>query len=151
VAEHVYQTAFIAFVMSRLEPKVDALRLINMCLVHDLPEARTGDLNYVQKKYVTADETSALSDTIKDLPFGDEIAELIEEFKNGQTLEAQLARDADQLALMVDLKSLQDVGYHTPPTWLPHVNQRLHTPVGQQLAVSLLGVDWDSWWRKLFC
>ena len=44
VAEHTFSTAMIAFVMSKLEQDVDALRLISMCLVHDLPEARIGDL-----------------------------------------------------------------------------------------------------------
>ena len=61
VAEHVYTTTFIAFVLSFLDTQVDARRLISMCLVHDLPEARTGDLNYVQKHYVQANETEALT------------------------------------------------------------------------------------------
>ena len=51
VAEHSFSVSFIAFVMSQIEPDVDAFKLIAMCLVHDLPEAKTGDLNYVQKKY----------------------------------------------------------------------------------------------------
>lgn len=54
VAEHSYITSFIAFVMTALVPEVDARRLITMCLIHDLWEARTGDLNYLQKKYITA-------------------------------------------------------------------------------------------------
>ena len=52
VAEHVYSTTFIAYVMSRLNPEVDGLKLISMCIVHDLAEARIGDLNSVQKAYV---------------------------------------------------------------------------------------------------
>ena len=44
IAEHSFCTTFIAYVMSQLEPTVDALKLTTMCLVHDLPEARTGDL-----------------------------------------------------------------------------------------------------------
>jgi putative hydrolases of HD superfamily len=150
VAEHVYQTAFIAFLMSRLVPLANTERLISMCLLHDFPEARTGDLNYVQKAYVSADETKALADSARDLPFAADITDLINEFKAGQSLEARLARDADQLALMVDLKSLNDIGYQTPQTWLPHVQERLQTDVGRQLAEALLGVNWDSWWRKLF-
>ncbi|MEZ4602464.1 MAG: HD domain-containing protein [Desulfobacterales bacterium] len=56
VAEHSFCATFIAYVMAMMEPEADSLRLISMCLVHDLPEARTGDHNYVQKKYVTIDE-----------------------------------------------------------------------------------------------
>ncbi len=150
VAEHVYQTTFIAFLMSRLTPLVDSGRLISMCLVHDLPEARTGDLNYVQKPYVRADETTALADSLRDVSFAADITDLINEFKAGESLEARMAHDADQLALMVDLKSLNDIGYQTPRTWLPNVQERLKTPVGKQLAESLLSVNWDSWWKKLF-
>lgn len=150
VAEHTYVTMFIAFVMAQLEPKADAERLITMCLLHDLPEARTGDLNYVQKAYVTANDDHAVSDAFKDLPFGSNMKTMITEFNTGETLEARLAHDADQLALIIDLKSLKDVGHQGPQTWLPHVEKRLNTPLGQKLADALLSEDWDGWWRKIF-
>lgn len=151
VAEHVYSTMFIAFVLAQLEPKADSHRLITMCLLHDLPEARTGDLNYVQKNYTTADEGHAMADAFKDLPFGPKMENLITEFRAGESLEAILAHDADQLALIIDLKSLKDVGHQTPQTWLPHVQKRLKTPQGQQVAQAIMNEEWDGWWRKLFC
>jgi putative hydrolase of HD superfamily len=151
VAEHVYATTFIAFVFTFLDTQVDARRLICMCLVHDLPEARTGDLNYVQKQYVKTNESKAMADTLKDIPFASTISELIDEFNAGNTLEAKLARDADQLALIIDLKSLRDIGYRPPDNWLPHVENRLQTTLGKQLAKAVLGEERDGWWRKLFC
>ena len=151
VAEHVYTTTFIAFVFSFLDKQVDAHRLITMCLVHDLPESRIGDLNYVQKQYVQANESKAIADTLADIPFGPTIRELVDEFNAGNTLEAKLAHDADQLALIIDLKSLQDIGYRPPDTWLPHVENRLQTAVAKQLAKAVLGAERDGWWRKLFC
>jgi len=48
---------------------VDALKLISMCLVHDLPEARIGDLNSVHKAYVEPDEPRAVADMVRALPF----------------------------------------------------------------------------------
>ena len=33
-----------------------------MCFVHELPEARTGDMNYVNKKYVTVNEEKAVQE-----------------------------------------------------------------------------------------
>ncbi len=151
VAEHVYTAMFIGYVLGQLEPKANAHRLTTMCLLHDLPEARTGDLNYVQKKYAAANEEQAISDAFQDLPFGQDMENIITEYNAGETLESQLAHDADQLALIIDLKSLKDVGHQTPQTWLPHVRKRLKTPLGQQLAEALLNEDWDGWWRKLFC
>ena len=151
VAEHVYCTIFIAFVLSQLEPRADARRLLTMCLLHDLPEARIGDLNYVQKAYVQADEGLALSHSLDGLAFGDNVRAMLDEFNAGQTLEARLAHDADQLALVCDLTVLRGVGYTTPRTWLPHVLERLKTETGRQLAKALSEQPHDAWWRKLFC
>ena len=146
VAEHSFSISFIAFVMSQMEPNVDALKLIAMCLVHDLPEAKTGDLNYVQKKYVTADENKAVEDITRDLPFGSSLADLLYEFNSGQSVEAKLARDADQLALILDLKALSDIGYNPPKKWLPFALKRLETKTGQDLAESIMKTEWDAWW-----
>ena len=148
VAEHSFSVSFIAFVMSQIEPDVDALKLIAMSLVHDLPEAKTGDLNYVQKKYVTADENKAVNDIIRNLPFGTKIRDLIEEFNACRSIESKLAHDADQLALILDLKSLSDIGYEPPKKWLPYALKRLKTKTGQTLAESIMQTEWDAWWLE---
>ena len=148
VADHSFSAAFIAFVMSRMQPQVNALRLITMSLVHDLTEARIGDLNSVQKEYVTADEAKALGDTVSEIPFGDFLAELIDEYQANQTPEARLAHDADQLALILDLKALSDLGSQSPSKWLPPVVQRLRTEIGKQLAEEVLETEWDEWWLR---
>lgn len=146
VAEHSFCTAFIAFVMSQMDPRADGARLVNMCLIHDLPEALIGDLNYVQKKYVVADEKAAVTDSIQGLPFGAALADLLDEFNSGQTHEARLARDADQLAFVLELKSLLDRGFGAAEKWLPHVIDRLQTETGKQMAESIMNSEWDEWW-----
>jgi putative hydrolase of HD superfamily len=148
VAEHSFSVSFIAFVMSQIEPDVDAFKLIAMSLVHDLPEAKTGDLNYVQKKYVAADEPKAVRHIIRDLPFGTKIGELIEEFNDCRSVESKLAHDADQLALILDLKSLSDIGYEPPKKWLPFALKRLQTKTGRALAESIMQTEWDAWWLE---
>lgn len=146
VAEHAFITTFIAYVMAQITPEVDALRLISMCLVHDLPEARIGDLNYVQKKYVTADEQKAVDDATRELPFGPSLADLIEDFNENSSPEAQLAHDADQLAFILELKALSDNGHPPPEKWLPFVKQRLVTETGKKLAETIVETDCDEWW-----
>ena len=148
VAEHSFGTAFIAYVISQIEPDVDALRLISMCLVHDLTEAKIGDLNYVQKKYVTADENKALADITANLPFGSDLADLITEFNEGLSLEAKLARDADHLAFILELKTLADIGYNPPNKWLPFALKRLQTKTGKALAQNIMETAWDAWWLE---
>ena len=150
VAEHSFIITFIAFLMSEIEPDLDSKKLITMCLVHDLPEARTGDMNYVQKEYVKVNERKAIEDLTREIPFDTSIADLIEEFNQGITRESLLARDADQIALILDLKSLADIGYTTPEKWMPHVTGRLKTETGKKIAESICHTPWDNWWMKLF-
>ena len=146
IAEHSYSTTFIAYVMSQLEPGIDALKLISMCLVHDLPEARIGDLNTVHKSYVTANEVKAVKDMTAGLPFGPSIANLIDEFNEGSSPEAEMAHDADQLALILELKALLDIGYAPPDKWLPPVLKRLKTDVAKRIARSIMRTNRDDWW-----
>jgi len=146
VAEHSFSITFIAYIMSKMTTGIDALRMISMCIVHDLPEARTGDLNYVQKKYVTPDEKKAVNDTVKNLPFGESIADLIREFNKCKTEEAMLAHDADQISFILELKTLSDIGYVAPKKWLNTVLQRLKTETGKQIAESIMKTEWDAWW-----
>jgi len=146
VAEHSYSTAFIAYVMSQLEPEVDALKLISMCLIHDLPEARVGDLNTVHKQYVAADETRALEDATRGLPFGRNIKDLMHEYNQALTTEAKLAHDADQLALILELKDLMDIGYTPPNSWIENVINRVATETGQKIASAIMQTQRDHWW-----
>lgn len=148
VAEHSFSTAMIAYLLTEIEPDADPLRLITMCLVHDLPESRIGDLNYLQKHYVTADESAAIKDFSDDLPLGKTISDLLAEFNRGESLEARLAGDADQLALIVELKALSDIGFKPPQKWLPYVMDRLKTSAGKTLAQEIVRTDWDEWWLK---
>ena len=149
VAEHCFSTTFIGYVISQLESGVDALRLISMCLIHDLPEARIGDLNTVHKQYVAADESRALDDTVQGLAFGRNLKELINEYNEGKSREAQLAHDADQLALILELKDLMDIGYKPPNSWIENVIDRVKTETGRKIARAVMDTRRDDWWLKL--
>lgn len=146
IAEHSFSVIFIAYVMSQLEPTVDALKLTTMCLVHDLPEARIGDLNTVNKTYVTANEAKAVKDTTAGLPFGSSIADLINEFNEDRSPEAKMAHDADQLSLILELKYLSDIGYAPPDKWLPSVLNRLKTEIAKKIAQGIMETHRDDWW-----
>ncbi len=150
VAEHTFCVMCVAWVLAQQTPEADSGHLMAMCLFHDLPEARMGDLNAVQKQYVTADEGLAVDHLIKNLPFGTAIKDLIDEFNTCETIEARLANDADQLAFLLDLKSLSDMGYATPKKWTGQVRARLHTDAGIELSEKISQTQWDGWWQKIF-
>ena len=148
IAEHSFTTAFICFSMARLETGVDREKLVAMALVHGIPEARTGDHNYVNKKYNTMDEPLAVDHLTTGVPFGSDIRALIDEFNRGETREAKLAKDADQLSFILELKKLKDTGAVSPDEWLPYVLGRLKTSTGKKIAEDILNTRWDAWWTR---
>jgi putative hydrolase of HD superfamily len=146
VAEHISQTMFIGYVLCKLEAGADENKVMKMCLFHDLPEARTGDMNYVNKKYVTVDEKKAIDDLTENLFFGGEVRDTLDEFNGGKTREARLAHDADQLALLIQLKESDDLGNKYSQDWIAFVLKRLCTEAGKQMARSILETDSTDWW-----
>jgi len=148
VAEHAFRVSFIGYVLARLEKDIDEARLIKMCLFHDLHEARTGDLNYMNKKYVTVDEEKAVRDLSRTLPFGDDLEETLEEFNKAESKEALLANDADQLDLILMLKENKDLGNKYADEWIRFALKRLKTETAKKLAKTILETDSTLWWFK---
>jgi putative hydrolase of HD superfamily len=146
VAEHSFRVALIGFVLARLAEDVDADHLIQLCLFHDLPEARTGDLNYVQRQYTAADTDRAVEDLAATVPFGDEVAALIREFEARETRASLLANDADQLEILLVLKEQADLGHPRAGAWLEAVAERLQTEEARLLADEIRRTRYDAWW-----
>jgi putative hydrolases of HD superfamily len=148
VAEHSLRTAIIGYTLARLSDNLKTDRVVLMCLFHDLVEARTGDLNYVNKRYVKADEDLAVRDMTASLPFGQEIRELTDEFNRRTTPEAASANDADQIEMILQLKELGDLGNRYAQDWISTAMRRLRTEGGKRLARSILNTDFSAWWFK---
>ena len=148
VADHTCRTLYIAYVLGQMVEGADLGLLLKMCLFHDLPETRTGDLNYVNKKYVVADENKTLREMAERLPFGEEIASLITTFNARETLESRLANDADQLDLLFHLKEQADIGNPRAEPWIEVALERLLTEPARQLARLALETDSTDWWLR---
>ena len=146
VAEHIFRASLIGYTLARLDGQVDAGRVLLLCLFHDVPEARTGDLNYVNKKYVRADEGKAVEDLARTLPFGDDYRALHDEFTAKRTRAALLAHDADQLEMILALKEHKDLGNRYADEWYPFSVQRLQTEVAKRLAETIWTTDSSRWW-----
>jgi putative hydrolases of HD superfamily len=146
VAEHSYRTTLIGYTLARLCPEADAFKVVCLCLFHDVPEARTGDLNYVNKQYVEVREREAVADLAQTLPFGEEFQKLLEEYRTQESLEAKLAHDADQLDLILSLKEQNDLGNSYARRWIHFARKRLITDIGSGLARQILETDSTDWW-----
>ncbi len=146
VADHSFRTAVIGYVLASKHPDADRNKVISMCLFHDFPEARTGDHNYVNKKYVFSDEEKAMKDQLNGLEFGDEIMALINEFNTVSSLEARLAKDADQLDLIMELKEQLDLGNSNARDWLFFAEKRLVTETAKKMSAEILKTESSEWW-----
>jgi len=148
VAEHILRAIFIGYTLCKLEKDADELKVLRMCLVHDLPEARTGDMNYVSKKYVRVDEGKAVRELTETLFFGGEIKALIDEFNGMETKESLIVHDADQLALILQLKEYGDLGNRYSREWIKFARKRLHTATAKKMVGTILKTDSTQWWFK---
>lgn len=146
VADHSHRTTVIAFSLARMSEDVDVLRCVLMALFHDLPEARISDLNYMNQKYVQADESRAVTDMVENLPFGNEIRDLIQEFRAQETPCAILARDADHLEMILQLKEHHDHGNPQAMAWLDSALKRLKTDVAKTCAKEIMKTRASDWW-----
>jgi putative hydrolase of HD superfamily len=146
VADHCFRTAVIGYALACREPSADRNKVVLMCLFHDFPEARTGDHNYMNKRYVKTDEEHALRDMTEGLGFGPEIMELATEFNRCHTLEARISKDADQLDLILELKEQLDVGNPNAADWITYAMKRLGTEGARAAALDILETHSTHWW-----
>jgi putative hydrolase of HD superfamily len=146
VAEHLNRVVYIGYVLCKMVEGADSSKVMQMCLFHDLAEARTSDLNYVHQKYAKADEAKALADIAQNLPFGKEVQGLVEERNIGESMEAKLAKDADRLEWLLSLKEQVDIGNARAKAWLDSAFKRIETEEAKRLAENILSIDSDHWW-----
>ncbi len=148
VAEHILRALFVGYTLCKMDSSLDEKRVLKMCLFHDLPEARTGDMNYVNKKYVDVNEEKAVRESTEGIFFGGDIKAAIDEFNKKETKEALIALDADQLALILQLKEYEDLGNKYAKEWISYALQRLNTKDAKELAEKIIKTDFSSWWFK---
>jgi putative hydrolase of HD superfamily len=145
VAEHSFRTAMIGYILAR-RTGADVARTVFMCLFHDVHEARIGDFNYVNRIYNTCNPVLALTHALEGTGLRVEVLDLWHELEKGETLEARLAEDADQLDFIANLKGEVDLGNPYAAKWLTHALQRLKTDAARELAQAVQSTDQSDWW-----
>lgn len=146
VAEHLNRAAYIGYSLAQLAGDVDVGKVVQMCMFHDISEARISDLNYVHQKYTERLEEKAHDDLVASLPFGGEVKKLIDEYEERKTKEAKITKDADNLEFLLSLKEQVDIGNERARTWIPPLMGRFLTDEARQLAEVIIDTDSDRWW-----
>ena len=145
VAEHSHRTAVIGYALAK-KTGADAARTVLLCLFHDVPEARTGDFNYVNRLYDTSREREALQDAVTGTGLEEDVLDIWDEHSAKASTESILAHDADQLDLILNLKRESDLGNRYADTWLKSAVQRLRSDIAKDLAQTILKTDHTDWW-----
>ncbi len=104
VSEHAFHTSFLAWALAAEEPELDRARVVELALVHDLAEARTGDLPRTAARYFPAGakaqaERSAARDLLA--PLGERADALVAEYQGRETREARFVATCDKLQLLI--------------------------------------------------
>jgi 5'-deoxynucleotidase YfbR-like HD superfamily hydrolase len=120
VAAHSFGVTFIAMLLAdraKLRGRqVDIERLLRMALIHDLTEARTGDLPSTIKRYFDEStlkpvEERAAQEMLMELgPLGDSYLELFRDYERRESLESRLVKAADKLDLLLQASEYEKGG-----------------------------------------
>ena len=147
VAEHSWRTSLIATIIAKLEG-ADPAQAACLAAWHDTQESRTGDVNYVGKKYAPAGDPEAVtSDQTAGMPevLASAVRELVAEYEAGESPEAICARDADKLERLLQGIEYKAQGYENAQRWIDNSRGRLVTETANRLADELLSqgpIDW---------
>jgi putative hydrolase of HD superfamily len=156
IATHSYRVSLIAWFLAKLE-KVDPYKTMMMAFLHDVKEVRSGDHNYIHKKYVKIFENEITKDQLGDLPFAD-LIEFTNEFEERKSKEAIIAKDADLIDQILLLKEYSHQGNREAEIWLngkgiddENVQYKsLKTISAQKLGKEILSGKVSEWWENIW-
>jgi putative hydrolase of HD superfamily len=146
IAEHSFRVGMVGMALAAIEG-ADVGHTAAMCLLHDAHETRIGDVPSVGRAYVTTAAPEAVSShQTAGMPDAAAKAfqELTAEFEAGQTIEAQVARDADKLETLLQAVEYQAQGHDTT-AWQETSIAALRTEAAKQLAQAITATD-PQWW-----
>ncbi|MCB1035248.1 MAG: HD domain-containing protein [Acidobacteria bacterium] len=113
VAEHSWHVAFLVWLLGSREPDLDLGRALQLALLHDLAEARIGDLPQTVARYFSEGakmeaERAAIAEMLAPLPQASR--DLYDEYTARSTKEARFVKVCDKLQLMIKVLAYQRWG-----------------------------------------
>lgn len=150
VAEHTFRTAIIGMLLAMLEG-ADPARTALMCLLHDVPEIRIGDIPSVGKKYLAIrDDVDVAGDQVRNLPppLARLIHEISLEYRARESHEARLAKDADRVECLTQALEYVAAGHTGAGSWIESTAETIESPSARSLGHALRERDPTAWWRR---
>ena len=157
IATHSYRVALIGWFLAKME-KADPYKVAMMCMMHDMGEVRTGDHNWIHKRYVKIFEDEIRKEQLGTLPFSD-LKDLADEYEERKSKEAIIAKDADMLDQIFLLREYVWQGNKEAQIWLEgkpskekteEKRNRFKTGSAKILCDIAMKEDPSSWWNNLW-
>ncbi len=157
IASHSFRVAIMGFLLAKMEG-VDPYKVSAMCLMHDLGEIRSGDQNWLHKRYVKVFEDEIVEDQLGGLPFQD-LKEITTEYHARESREAIVAKDADLLDQVLLLKEYEHQGNKEATLWLYGKNDdesenkqllMLRTESAKKIGKNILSMSPSEWWKGVW-
>lgn len=137
VAEHSFRTALLAYIIAKGEGlgEKKAKDAMLLALLHDIHEARIGDLHKLAKKYAKLDDERAIAESLG--PLKKEV---------GKTRNPELetvVKDADLLEMFFQAKEYSDQGNSYAKLWLSP--KKLKTGSARKIYARMVRRDSRGW------
>ena len=151
IASHSHRVALIGWFLAHME-KADPYKVTMMCLLHDIAEARSGDHNWVHKKYVKIFEGEIMEDQLKSLPDGGGLYSLAAEYGKRESREAKIAKDADLVDQILLLKEYMHQGNKEAAKWLAGKKdgKGMYTQSARALTKEIYDQEPGEWWEDIW-
>src|SRR3989344_2661003 len=163
IASHSYRVSIIGWFLAKME-KADPYKTVMMCLLHDTGETRTGDHNWVHKRYVKEFNEQSDAEQLGSLPYKD-LENLVYEYTKRKSRESILAKDADRLDQILLLREYEWQGNKEASVWLKSKdklkskgkNKNTHYYIDQlksrsakKLGIAIYNEIPSDWWNNLW-
>ena len=123
VADHCYRVSLLSMILADLLKahgvRLDAEKVMRMALLHEVAEARIGDIPFPALEYIPEDAKEHGEKAAVESMFGrfgdvgEKYIEIWEEFESNTSVEGQLVRAADKLELMIQAYEYEKIGYRS--------------------------------------
>lgn len=116
VAEHEFSVLWTSMTLAKMEEcrdssiKIDYELMLEMVIVHDIPESRCMDVDYMSRQYVDRDENKAFFDMTENVIFMERLLKAYELYKKRECIEAKIVKDADNLDVELECREQRFTG-----------------------------------------
>lgn len=150
IASHSHRVSVIGYFLAKSEG-VDIGKVLTMCIFHDIGESRSGDQNWVHKKYVKVFEDEILNDQLKDITKDNSLFKIMSEYSKRESVESKIAKDADKLDQYLLVKEYIMRGNKEAEHWIKRKSpDDLYCQTAKDLFLQILETDPADWWKTLY-